>query len=165
MPPIHANWNMSVAKVPRPHVTTMGLVYDKPTKSFLSFWRTAKVRSAQLCYSIPSGLHEVGVTLAEQLAIECTEEFNVAINTREAQALGVYENIDIANGYHWVIVVFAVPGDFSTLENREPDKHACVRLITVDEALAIAADPKETWSPGLGSFLLANEKRLRELLS
>lgn len=140
-------WNMAVAAEPRPHVTTMGVIFNRDGQVFI-FRRTDQVRSAKNCWSMVSGLHEIGLRFEQQLAVEAMEEFNIAIDMDTATSVGVYENIASEDGYHWVIHVAAVVGDFKALANAEPLKHVCLQLVPLEQLAMITG-----WSTGLDTFL------------
>ena len=133
-----------------PHATTMGIALDTSLR-FPIIHRSNKVRSAKDCWSLPSGLHENGLTLVDQLAVELKEELKIEVVSYNHVYLGYYENISVEDSYHWVIHVYAVLADLSKMENLEPDKHDQVELVHVnamDEYIK-----KLRWAPGLGEFL------------
>jgi ADP-ribose pyrophosphatase YjhB (NUDIX family) len=128
----------------------MGLALD-PDLNFPIIHRGPAVRSAKNCWSLPSGLHENGVTCFEQMAIEFKEELNIDVVSYNHVYLGYYENIAVVDSYHWVIHVYAMLADLSNLENKEPHKHDKVQLCNVrtfDEQINGLV-----WSPGLKPFL------------
>lgn len=157
-------WKMNVAAVPRPHVTVSALIFDrKRTDRFLAIWRSDAVRSAKNCWSLPSGLHEVGLSLAEQICVEAEEECGVVIQPKHVENFGVYENIARCDGYHWVINVAIAYGDFSRLAMKEPDKHPKHRLLRLEEVATLTP-----WAPHLGEYLIRMGSKIdlarRELL-
>lgn len=138
---------------PRPYVTTSGIAIDS-NGNFPILYRSDKVRSAKNCWSLPSGLHEIGSTLEDQFATELQEELGLEVDFNSPiSKIGVYENIARCDGYHWVIVMLvAKVRTLDTLINREPDKHSEIRLVNFEQLLR-----KEfldmTWAPGLGKAL------------
>ncbi len=133
-----------------PHVTTMGIALG-PSLKFPIIHRSPAVRSAKDCWSLPSGLHENGLTMIDQLAIELKEELNIDMVSYNHVYLGYYENISIEDSYHWVIHVYAVLADLSHIVNHEPDKHDQVELVHVNAMKDYIT--KLRWAPGLGEFL------------
>ena len=134
-----------------PHCTTSGIAYDHSGRVVL-IHRSDKVRSAKNCWSIPSGLHEVGVTLEEQFATELTEELGLIAEPSTAIQLGVYENIAVGDGWHWVIYVCAMRvQSFDTLVNNEPDKHDIIEVLEWHDFVNRVNNG--TWAPNLGQFL------------
>lgn len=145
-----------------PHVTTSGIVFDAEGR-FPIMYRSDKVRSAKNCWGVPSGLHELGFTLNEQLDAELREELGLELlDVNSVLSHGVYENI-VCNksgedNWHWVIAVLS--GQVKTLDtiiNKEPEKHTEIRIVSI-----VDFDPKSVvWSPGLGPFLIANWDTIR----
>jgi ADP-ribose pyrophosphatase YjhB (NUDIX family) len=152
-----------------PHVTVCGFLLDEQGR-FPVLYRGPGVRSVKNCWSLPSGLHESGLTLPEQLAVEAMEELNVKVAPNATHRhLGCYENLMTGEGWHWVVHVLAVyPCDLSGLTNKEPDKHPDVGLarfldVPVDttglkgsECRLVRCgsdEPLVPWSPGLDEFL------------
>jgi len=143
-----------------PYCTTSALVYDAQGR-FCLMHRSPAVRSAKDCWSIPSGLHELGFTLAEQMCVELSEELNLNGRLESAVTLGHYENIAVCDGYHWLIAVLAIRVDsFDTLVNKEPDKHDAIKLVTPLELNAMLEDPEVSWAPQLREFLRPAVRRL-----
>jgi len=143
---------------PRPYVTTSGFAFDAVGR-FPILYRGDKVRSARNCWSLPSGLHEIGYTLAEQFAIELKEECGLAARVGSTRPVATYENIapDLVDKpnepqWHWVIHILATRVEtLATFTNKEPDKHPQFKFITVEEIPSIAP-----WGKGLGKALLDN---------
>jgi ADP-ribose pyrophosphatase YjhB (NUDIX family) len=145
---------------PRPYVTVSGMAYDS-MGNFPVIYRSSKVRSAKECWSLPSGLHEIGLDIHHQFSVELAEELGLTAVPGTGEVVGVYENIARVDGYHWVILLMTVKVEtLDTLVNREPDKHPMidkvnVRLLEQDHTLG-----KTSWAPCLGAAL---EKYHREL--
>lgn len=146
---------------PRPYVTTSGLAVD-PAGNFPILYRSDKVRSAKNCWSLPSGLHEIGSTLEEQFSTELREELNLEVDPScKTVKVGVYENIARCDGYHWVIVLLvARVKTLETLVNREPDKHSEIKLVNFNQ-LNTNEFLELTWAPGLGDALRLYKDSLR----
>ena len=97
-------------------------------------------------------MHEVGVTLEEQFATELTEELGLIAEPSTAIQLGVYENIAVGDGWHWVIYVCAMRvQSFDTLVNNEPDKHDIIEVLEWHDFVNRVNNG--TWAPNLGQFL------------
>lgn len=151
-------------KEPRPYVTTSGFAFDG-TGRFPILWRGDKVRSARNCWSLPSGLHETGFTLAQQFANELDEECDLKALPETAIHVATYENIapelkaDPAGPqWHWVIQILALRvKTLDSFVNREPDKHTKFEFIRVIDLPSIGP-----WSPGLGEVLKANFSRIEQ---
>lgn len=136
----------------RPYVTVSGFAYDD-NLNFPILYRSDKVRSAKNCWSLPSGLHEIGMRMEDQFCTELQEELNLNPIASSALHVGVYENIAACDGFHWVIHIFVVRvKSLATLINKEPDKHSRIMFKNVD---ALYEDPTLglEWSPGLGDAL------------
>jgi ADP-ribose pyrophosphatase YjhB (NUDIX family) len=147
----------------RPYVTTSGFAVDEDGR-FPILYRGPNVRSARNCWSLPSGLHEIGYTLGQQFEIELAEELNIdGVGQRYIQMFN-YENISPADNWHWVINVGVIPVrcKFKDMVNKEPEKHTQLRLVTLTEMYAI---PMTQWAPGLGSALITNSRRIHETVS
>jgi ADP-ribose pyrophosphatase YjhB (NUDIX family) len=161
---IKANWKWRTVNgeaVPVPNVTVSGFAID-PEGYFPLIYRGPNVRSAKNCWSLPSGLHECGYTLAEQFAVELQEELNIEADHTKTRILGVYENIAAVDNWHWVITVMAVPvKTLSTMENKEPDKHPEIRKVHYTE---IAELLKLNWAPSLGPFIKENSLSIRNAI-
>lgn len=147
---------------PSPQVTVQGFAVD-PQGRFPILFRNDKVRSAKNCWSLPSGLHEAGLNVFQQFAIELEEELGLeAINLERSKVLGMYENIAAVDSWHWVIIMVAVPvASLTPMTNKEPDKHSKLEILTPwtwDET-KIARQ----WGPGLGEWLATNRKLFNTL--
>ena len=141
-----------------PHATTSGFAFDAQGR-FPILYRSDKVRSAKNCWSIPSGLHEEGLTLAQQFSIELTEELGLTtLPEYGVPTYGVYENIACVDDYHWVIAVLGIAvKDLGALVNKEPEKHSEIRIVS-----AVDFRPETLkWSPGLGEYLAENWEEIR----
>lgn len=145
----------------RPYVTTSGLAVD-PAGNFPILYRSDKVRSAKNCWSLPSGLHEIGLTLEDQFAAELREELNLEVDPScKTAKVGVYENIAACDGYHWVIILLVTRvKTLETLVNREPDKHSEIRIVNFNQ-LTTSEFLGLTWAPGLGDALKSYKDALR----
>jgi ADP-ribose pyrophosphatase YjhB (NUDIX family) len=154
--PSAKQWNLF--SVPRPYVTVSGFAFDDDGK-FIALHRSRKVRSATNCWSLPSGLHEIGLTGPQQFCVELKEEMNIEADPASAILIGNYENIrpDDKNfpgcdvpGWHWFIIVYAVRAKtLSTFVNTEPEKHDQTQMLHVTDIEWLNLD----WEPALGRFL------------
>jgi len=132
-----------------PYVTVSGFAYDK-FGNFVALHRSNAVRSAKDAWSIPSGIHEIGLTMAQQFKIELHEELNLDGDLSQCRMVGCYENIACIDDYHWVIAIMAMPiGSFECMKNREPDKHDIVEIVPVSRILDDVWLKSRHWTPGL----------------
>jgi ADP-ribose pyrophosphatase YjhB (NUDIX family) len=137
---------------PRPYVTVSGFAYDS-NGTFPLLYRSDKVRSAKNCWSLPSGLHEVGLTFEEQFAAELKEELNLEPVTGKGHLVGIYENIAVIDSWHWCIVMMAMQvKTLDTLVNKEPERHSAIQRVHFnrlqeDDLLEMA------WAPSLKEAL------------
>lgn len=126
-------WKATNEAVPR---TAVQMLCINVTGNILMIHRSDKVRSVRNTWSFPSGLHDVGETLIESCSRELEEEFGLVAPPDAFVQLGVYENIngdsEAAEAWHWVVNTFAVLVDFTTLVNREPDKHDIVEYAPLE---------------------------------
>lgn len=114
---------------PAPHVSLALVAFDE-TGKFPVVFRSDKVRSVKNSWSLPTGLHEAGLTFGEQGAIELDEELGLTADPQTWRFLTVYENIVPQDDWHWVIVMGSMRvNDMSVLVNREPIKHSEVQLM------------------------------------
>ena len=145
-----------------PYKTVSGFAVNAAGK-FPILYRTAKVRSAANCWSLPSGLHEIGLLMEEQFANELEEELNLtAIKdkislTPFGYQIGEYENILPEEGWHWCINVMAVPILDGEFVNKEPDKHNPIEWC--DVAGLVAKLP--LFHPSLAKFLKHNVEKIK----
>lgn len=152
---------------PKPNVTTSGFAFDE-TGRFPILFRGPNVRSARNIWSLPSGLHENGFTLAGQFCNELQEECNLTADPATARKIGVYENIapdmpedESAAQWHWVIHILAVRvKTLETFINKEPDKHPEIKFITVSDLLDSLQH--DTWHPSLRTALLEHYPAIAE---
>lgn len=109
---------------PRPYTSLCVIAVDRHGRIPV-LYRGGNVRSAKNCWSLPTGLHEVGLTAEEQAQVELTEELGISCLAKHMRQVGMYENISVEDSWHWVIQVFVVPtlSNLDTLENKEPEKH------------------------------------------
>lgn len=146
-----------------PNVTTSGFAID-PEGFFPIIYRGPHVRSAKDCWSLPSGLHECGYTLPQQLAVELKEELGLDADWNRAVPLGFYENLAQVDNWHWVIAVYAIPvKTLDTLINREPEKHPEMRKVHYTEVLDDSF-LELRWAPQLGPFLRRESQSIRNKL-
>lgn len=158
----------------RPYMAVSGIAVDRHG-NFPILYRSDKVRSAKNSWSLPSGLHEVGRSLAGQFAEELEEELNLQCMPSRAKISHVYENIagiewadqpdlDVwppkenrlmvegGDSWHWVIALLVIPvKTLSTLVNKEPDKHSEIRVVNMTELGGLITQLK--WAPNLGPAL------------
>jgi ADP-ribose pyrophosphatase YjhB (NUDIX family) len=165
--PLKANWKWRTGPDGQPegvpNVTTSGFAID-PEGFFPIIYRGPHVRSAKDCWSLPSGLHECGYTLPQQLAIELKEELGLDADWNRAVPLGFYENLAQVDNWHWVIAVYAIPvKTLDTLINREPEKHPEMRKVHYTEVLDDSF-LKLRWAPQLGPFLRRESQSIRNKL-
>lgn len=148
---------------PKPYVSVSGFALDKHG-FFPIMYRSDKCRSAKNCFSLPSGLHEIGLTLEQQFGIELYEELNLAPKIDTCEVLGTYENISTADGYHWVLTVMAIMVEsLDSLLNKEPDKHPEIRKIHVSQLTDSYIESLQ-WGPNLKQALYANRDKLYKYL-
>ena len=124
--------------------------------------RSGKVRSARNCWSLPSGLHEVGLSMRDQFAQEIREELNLVPIPEKSHMIGLYENIRPDGvhvpGWHWVIAVMAMRVEsFTPLLNKEPDKHDQIEIVNIVQDWITSRQ----WAPKLGEFLVENRTNIR----
>lgn len=148
---------------PVPHTVVSGIIMDPLTKEICLLWRTANVRSAKECWSIPSGLHEIGEDQVTAFKREILEELAVVVSNK-VEYLGMYENIGTEQDpYHWVISVFFGLADFSPITNREPDKHK-IELVSAASVLNGQAFLSRQWAPALGPWIAKNTPLIKMLV-
>ena len=118
----------------RPYSVVSGFAFDK-NGNFPILFRGPSVRSARNSWALPSGLAEVGFTMAEQFAIELKEELNLDADPTTCEHLGCYENIltGMDEGWHWKIDLLAIRVEsLGSLRNAEPEKHTKVEICSSD---------------------------------
>jgi ADP-ribose pyrophosphatase YjhB (NUDIX family) len=128
---------------------------------FYLLHRSINVRSARNCWSLPSGLHEVGLSVQAQFAQEIREELNLEPIVEKFAHIGFYENIrpdgDDRPGWHWCIHVMAMRViSLDSFVNKEPDKHDEVARVNIRQDWIDG----RTWSRGLDKFLVHNRKHI-----
>jgi ADP-ribose pyrophosphatase YjhB (NUDIX family) len=147
--PVSGKWNKFEESRPYPCVN--GFAYDKQGR-FPIMFRSNLVRSARNAWSLPSGLHEPGLTLEQQFCQELHEELNLEAELSTCRKVCVYENIATADNWHWVITVLTVRvKTLDTLVNKEPDKHPTIETPTVKELFGIINS--RPWTPGLQEIM------------
>jgi ADP-ribose pyrophosphatase YjhB (NUDIX family) len=144
-------WNSF--KEPRPYVTVSGIAIDDQGR-FPLLHRSENVRSARNCWSLPSGLHEVGLTLREQFATELKEEMGLDAIQDKSVVIGAYENIRPDGpdkpGWHWVIFFLVMRvKTLDTLVNTEPEKHDKIDVVNFRDQWASG----RIWAPKLEEFI------------
>lgn len=138
---------------PRPYVTVSGIAYDSEG-NFPLLYRSSAVRSAKECWSLPSGLHEIGLDVHAQFSIELAEELSLKTVDGTSELVGVYENIARIDGFHWVILLMTVKVEtLSTLANKEPEKHSMIDIVPFTRLTHDPCLGKTSWAPGLESAL------------
>lgn len=116
---------------PTPYPVVAGFAINRDNQ-FIFLHRSDKVRSAPNCWSLPSGLHEVGESMISCFERELYEELRVRRMERTpVTILPAYENIP-GDGWHWVISTVVVFVEGFEFTNLEPDKHDDVRWLDVD---------------------------------
>jgi ADP-ribose pyrophosphatase YjhB (NUDIX family) len=156
--PIPPPWNKF--DDPRPYVTVSGLAVDGRGRTVL-IHRSENVRSARNCWSLPSGLHEVGLSMAEQFGQELREELNLRPVVHRHAMVGLYENIrpdgPKVAGWHWVIAVMVMRVEsFDCLKNQEPDKHDRIEVVNIRQDWVTG----RAWAPMLREFLVPNIRQI-----
>lgn len=146
------------------YAVTSGFIVDSQGR-FPVLFRGPNVRSAKNAWSLPSGLHDCGRTMFEQLAVEAKEELNLdVVGDAGGKFITAYENIAQVDSFHWLISLVVVPcSTFDTLKNLEPDKHADVQLKTasyIESGLFL----KDVWAPGLKEAIHAHSKEIVEAI-
>ena len=138
--PIHQdNWNKIEA--PRPQVVVAGFAV-RPDGKFPVLYRTDKVRSAKNCWSLPSGMHEIGLTYDQQFSNELEEELGLVTLKVEGKAVSTYHEPlvgyeNILEGWHWCINMMVILVEDAEIINKEPDKHSEIRWVHFEEMLEI----------------------------
>lgn len=133
--------------IPRPVPVVSGFAIDE-NGYFPIMYRGSNVRSAPDCWALPSGLHEVGLTFAQQFANELYEELGLNPYPQSAIHIGTYENI-LPDGYHWCLQVMVMRVEsLDCLVNKEPDKHPEIRQIRIRRW-----QDQTQWAPNLGLFI------------
>lgn len=154
--PLKANWKWRCGvdgqPLGVPNITTSGFAVDRDG-FFPILHRGPNVRSAKNCWALPSGLHECGYTLQQQLAVELQEELGLEADPNGAIPVGFYENIAQVDDWHWVIAVYVIPvKTLDTLINSEPDKHTEIRKVHYTD-LSKKSFQDLQWAPNLGPFI------------
>lgn len=158
----HENIKWNKFEDPRPYTGTSLICFDKRGR-FPIIFRGPHVRSVKNCWSIPSGLHEAGLTLAQNMAKEIKEECNLSIDPQKTVHVGLYENIVHDERWHWVMhILVASIEDFDGFKNLEPAKHTDWNFIQLEDIESISP-----WAPALKEALLYNLEniiRARDML-
>jgi ADP-ribose pyrophosphatase YjhB (NUDIX family) len=157
---VQNNWNAFTD--PRPYVTVSVVAIDGEGRLAL-LHRSDKVRSARNCWSLPSGLHEVGRTMQAQFAEELREELKLFPYENSCAMIGDYENIkpdgDEHPAWHWVIKVMVMRvRSIDELVNSEPDKHDKIDVVHYESDWIHG----RVWAPRLEAFLDAHRVLIRE---
>jgi len=150
----------------RPYVTVIGFAMDGQGK-FPIFFRSNKVRSAKNAWSMPSGLHEIGLPWWQQFSNELKEELNLDTIQGTARKIGFYEAIISGrpgeDNWHWVLLLVAIRvKTLDTLINREPEKHSDVRIITATELFVQFIDKQ--WTMNLKEALVEYQAKIFEVV-
>jgi len=147
----------------KPYTTVSGLAIDRDG-NFPILFRGPNVRSAPNIWSLPSGLHEVGLTIEQQFIAELGEELNIIGIEGSYQELGVYENILTEENpkSHWVIHVGIIRVEsLETLTNKEPDKHPEMKTVNVGDIERTLNT--HGFAPVLDAFLRDHADRIRAI--
>lgn len=144
-----------------PYVGVIGITYDDKG-NFPMIFRGPNVRSAKNAWSLISGLHEIGLTLEQQLCTETQEEANLEPIIETVKSVGCYENIAVSDGYHWLMTFMTVRvKTLATLVNKEPEKHPEIGTFSVFD---MVNGRSEFWdrpfTPGLGEALKQYRQRI-----
>lgn len=156
------NWKQN--QTPVPHTVAQMIVVDARNKSVFMLHRSEAVRSAKNCWSLPSGLHDIGETLDQTCVRELKEEFD--LDALEVTPCGFYENIagdpSVTEHYHWVMMMFVVVVlDVNRAVNKEPDKHDAIDLVLIDEFLTAKFFEKYNFHPSFISWGTRNQCAVR----
>lgn len=138
-----------------PYVGVIGIAYDEHG-NFPMLFRGPNVRSVKNAWSLISGLHEIGLTLEQQLCAEVKEETGLDPILETAKVVGSYENIVGPEGFHWVMFVATVKvKTLSTFVNKEPDKHPETTTANVMKDIYCLNSPfwEKNFTPGLKEAL------------
>jgi ADP-ribose pyrophosphatase YjhB (NUDIX family) len=168
-----------------PHATVMGIAVDLAGNVPI-IHRGPEVRSMKNLWSFPSGLHENGLTMAEQLAVELDEELSLKVPRNQITGLpvyceqvGTYENIVVGNNeneddWHWVIsvcvILVANSHAYTNNEPRKCDKVIVVKSHKLCNHLVLWSDEVSgsskslVWTPNLGEFIDAHSAQIQALL-
>ena len=156
---IDATSNFRMFVNARPYVTVIGFAMDGQGK-FPIFFRSNKVRSAKNAWSMPSGLHEIGLPWWQQFSNELKEELNLDTIQGTARKIGFYEAIihdkPGEDNWHWVLLLMAMRvKTLETMVNKEPEKHSDVRIVTAAELFVQFMD--KPWTLNLREALLEHQ--------
>jgi ADP-ribose pyrophosphatase YjhB (NUDIX family) len=144
---------------PKPYCVVSGFAYD--SKGFFPLlWRGPNVRSAKNCWSIPSGLHESGLTLEQQFITELNEELGLRAIKGTADLIGAYENIASDESWHWTIFIFTARVKDMNFVNKEPDKHPKIETVHYSKLSELVRRLK--WAPNLKQALSKYNARIVE---
>lgn len=144
---------------PVPNASVSGFAYDD-RGYFPILWRSERVRSAKNCWSLPSGLHEIGLYLSEQFCEELKEELNLTPIEDTVKIVGTYENIALCDAYHWVIQLMTVKVEtLSSIINKEPDKHTEFQIVHFSELLKDDMY-KMAWAPNLKEAIYSHRYQI-----
>ena len=135
----------------RPYTSVIGLIVGPDGKMIVQH-RSNGVRSAKNAWSLPSGLHEVGLTMPKQFCTEALEELDVHVIPESVEFVDCFEAILPEDQWHWVLHLFIAYSPDTTFTNKEPDKHDVIDRLTLEALLQL--DP---WTKGLKECLLKNQ--------
>lgn len=159
----HDGWKRFLE--PRPYTVVIGFAYDQ-SGMFPILRRSNTVRSAKNALSLPSGLHEVGLSQGEQFCNELKEELNLDGIPETAEWLFVYENISQEDCWHWCLFGLAVQiKTFEVMKNMEPDKHSDIKIISFSELLDMVNDKSTTWTPGLREAIITHREKIKAAIN
>lgn len=119
------NWKRLNSDHPYPVVSI--IAHDSKFR-FPIMFRSDKVRSARLRWSLPTGLCDSGIQFHEQVERELSEELGLSVVPNSIVVNDVYDSI--IDGYHWMMICLRVEVEtLSTMVNKEPEKHSDLQII------------------------------------
>jgi len=152
-------WTKLTGDYPYPVVSALGISADGRV---ILLKRSQNVRSARGVWSIPSGLHEVGVGAEDMMKREFKEE--LGLEADKFSHVTTYENIlpEEAPMAHWVIQIFVCRlHHIDRAVNLEPDKHEKMLITTFADFADMVMCDAVPWHATLRSALLRNMRTLR----
>lgn len=128
---------------PRPYTSVIGLIFG-PDGKFPIMHRSPLVRSAKNAWSLPSGLHEVGLTMEQQFVVEAKEELGIEVIPESVKFVTCYEAILPEDQWHWVLHLFVAFSEDTNINNKEPDKHDIIERVSLSDIYKYSP-----WTKGL----------------
>ena len=119
------NWKKLSSHHPYPVVSI--IAHDAKFR-FPIMFRSDKVRSAKLRWSLPTGLCDSGVAFHGQVERELYEELGLTAIPHSIVLNDVYDSI--IDGYHWLMLCLRAEVEtLDCLVNKEPEKHSDLQII------------------------------------